>query len=100
MSRWMEVEDNLALAYAARARGASRDSIKMRLLAATTSLILNNAVRLWYQEDYKDLSAAAKQCYLNLTRLFCDESATSRGTKSASGRIAPRSPAAKKSRKQ
>ena len=36
MSRWMEVEDDLASAYSARTKGASRDSIKLRLLAATT----------------------------------------------------------------
>ena len=98
MSRWMEVEDDLAAAYFARTKGASRDSVKLRLLAATTLLILNNAVRLWYQENYKDLSTPAKQCFLNLTRLFCDESGTSWGMEGTSGGKAHGSLPSKKSR--
>ena len=99
-SRWLEVEDKLAAAYFARTRSTSKDAVRLRLLAATTLLILNNAVRFWYQEDYRDLSTAAKQCFLKLTRLLCDESGTSWGAEGASGGKTPGSSAAKKSRKK
>jgi len=73
-SRWMEVEDKLAAAYSARGGTGSKDAMRVHVFAAVTALVLNNAVRLWYLEEYKDLSTAAKQCFLALARLFCEES--------------------------
>lgn len=74
LSRWSEVGDELATAFAARTKGASKDSMRPRLLAALSLLVLNNATRFWFQGDYKDYSTAAKQSLLNLTQLFCDDS--------------------------
>ncbi len=82
MSRWLEVEDRLAAAYSARTK--SKDATRPHILATTSLSILNNAVRFWYEQDYKDLSTAAKQCFLSLTRLLCDEADTSSSAESAS----------------
>ena len=99
-SRWLEVKDKLTAAYSARTKGASRDTTRLHLLSATTPLVLNNAVRLWYQEDYKDLKTAAKQCFLNLTRLFCVEAATLSGTRASSDSKASNPVAPKTARKK
>ena len=97
-SRLMEVEDKLASAHAARMRGTSRDYLRPQLLAGMTLLILNVATASWYKGEHKDLHTAAKYGFLNLTRLFCDESAGSWGIEAAFGSRAPGSAVPKKSR--
>jgi TetR/AcrR family transcriptional regulator, regulator of mycofactocin system len=73
-SRLMEVEDSVSAAYAERFKNTSKYDIKPRLLAHLTISILNVAIISWYQGDHKDVSAAAKQVFANLTRLICDNS--------------------------
>lgn len=75
LSRLMEVEDRLATAYSARMKGASRDYLRPRLLAAMTLSLLNTATASWFVGEHKDLHTAAKQAFLSLTRVFCRESA-------------------------
>ena len=79
LSRWMEVEDKLASAYAARMR-SRRDYLRPRLVAGMTLLILNAATSSWFQGEHKDLATAEKQAFRNLTQLLCDESMTSSST--------------------
>jgi AcrR family transcriptional regulator len=98
MSRWMEVEDDLAAAYGTRTKGVAKDYMRLRLLAGTTLLILNTATAAWFMGEYKDLSTAAKQGFLNLARLLGDESGTSWGMEGASGGKAHGSLPSKKSR--
>ena len=98
LSRLMEVEDKLASAYAARMKGTSRAYLRPRLLAGMSLLILNVATASWFKGEHKDLPTAAKSGFLNLTRLFYDESAGSSGIEAASGSRAPGSMVAKKSR--
>ena len=75
MSRLMEVEDKLAIAYSARMKGATPLSLKSLLLAGMTMLVSNTATASWYMGEEKDLSIAAKRAFLGISQLFCDEPA-------------------------
>ena len=71
-SRMMEVEDSVAMAFAGRLRGASKDDLKPRLLASLTLSVMNVAIMSWYRGEYRELSVAANQVFSNLTRFMCD----------------------------
>lgn len=76
LSRLMEVQENLDLAYMARIKGASHYQLKPYLLAGMTLLILNAATAAWYKGEHKDIETAAKQGLLHLAQLFSNESSS------------------------
>jgi AcrR family transcriptional regulator len=78
LSRWMEVEDSVATAFAQRLRSKSKDDLKPRLLASLTLAVMNVAVIAWYRGEYRDISTAAKQAFSTLTRVVCDETRPAR----------------------
>lgn len=72
-SRMMEQQDKLAAEFSARVKSTSRHQMKPMLLAGMTHLINNAAAASWFSGEYKDIQTAARQCFQNLTKLFCDE---------------------------
>jgi len=76
-SRMMDVEDTVAAAFAGRLRSASKDDLKPRLLASLTLSIMNVAIISWFRGEYQDLSTAARQVFIHLTRIFCDQAGSS-----------------------
>ncbi|HEV2486563.1 MAG TPA: TetR family transcriptional regulator [Terracidiphilus sp.] len=75
MSRLMEVHDRLSLAYSAQMGIPTRDFLRPFLLAGMTQLIVNAATGSWFMGEYKDPSSAAKEAFLELARVFGDETA-------------------------
>jgi len=71
-SRMMDVEAGVAIAFAERIRGLSKDDLETRLLAAMTVSAMNVAIMSWYRDDYQDLSVAVEQVFTHFTRIFCD----------------------------
>ena len=83
LSRLMEVQDKLALAFAGRLKGGSQ-YLQSHLLAGLCLLALNNATASWFQREHKDLLTAARQAFANLERWFSHGPATPRRGRSAS----------------
>ncbi len=71
-SRMMEVEESVAIAFAERIKGLSKDDLEARLLAAMTVSAMNVAIMAWYRGDYQELSAAVEQVFSRFTRIVCD----------------------------
>lgn len=61
LSRRPEVEDQVAAAFASRARRATKADVTPRLLAALTLSILDVAFRSWYEHDQRDISASVEK---------------------------------------
>jgi len=97
LSRWMEVQDKLALAYAARIKGREYN-LKPNLFAGISLLVINSAVASWYKGEHKSLSTAAKQAFLHLERLLGDTSAVFPETQTATDGKRMSTTAPKKSR--
>jgi len=83
LSRWMEVEDSVAEAFANRLRSASKDELKPRLLASLTLAVLNVAIIAWFRGEYQDFSVAARHAFSNLTRIFSDQTSSGQSRTSA-----------------
>jgi len=83
MSRLVEVEDDVATAFAARLRSASKYDLRPRLLASLTISSMNVAIIAWFRGEYQDLSTAAKQVFSNLTRIVCDQTNSNRSKPNA-----------------
>ncbi|HEV2486552.1 MAG TPA: TetR family transcriptional regulator [Terracidiphilus sp.] len=75
LSRLMEVEDKLAVAFSARMKGSTPFSLKSLLLSGMTMLIQNTATAAWYLGEHKDLTSAANHALLNLSQILCEEPA-------------------------
>jgi AcrR family transcriptional regulator len=87
LSRWIEVEDSVAKAFAGRLRSASKDDLRPRLLASLTLSVMNVAIIAWFRGEYQDFSTAAKHVFSNLTRIFSDQTSSSHSrTGAATGR--------------
>jgi AcrR family transcriptional regulator len=71
-SRMHDVEDALAVAFAARTKAASKDDLKPRMLAALTLSAMNLAVIAWCRGEDQDPSKAARQVFTNLKRIVCE----------------------------
>ena len=71
-SRMMEVEDVVAAAFAGRLKSASKDDMKPRLLAGLTLSVMNVAIISWFRGEYQDPSTAARQVFIQLTRIACE----------------------------
>jgi AcrR family transcriptional regulator len=97
LSRWMEVQDKLALAYAARVKSRPFD-LRPNLYAGISLLIINCATASWFKEEHKDVSTAAKQAFLHLGRLLGDPSDGSSEIQPVTGGKRLSSTAQKKSR--
>jgi AcrR family transcriptional regulator len=82
-SRMMEIRDRLASAYSVRLKISPRDHQIPQLLAGVCQLAISAATASWFFGEHKDLDTATKQAFLNLRRLFCDESAASSFVKAA-----------------
>ena len=87
LSRLMDVQDSLGLAFAVQMKSPARDFLTPFLLAGLSQLVMNAATGSWYLSKSKDLSAEADKAILALVHLFCDESVASLGTHSAPARI-------------
>jgi AcrR family transcriptional regulator len=71
-SRLRQVENSVTAAYAIRLKSTPKAILKPRLLATLTISIMNVAIISWFQGEYQDLSTAARQVFLQLTRILCD----------------------------
>jgi AcrR family transcriptional regulator len=76
-SRMIEVEESVAIAFAERIKGLSKDDLEARLLAAMTVSAMNVAIMAWYRGGYQDLSAAVEQVFSRLTRIVRDKETVS-----------------------
>lgn len=83
LSRWIEVEDSVAKAFAGRLRSASKDGLRARLLASLTLSVMNVAISAWFRGEYKDFSTAAKHVFSNLTRILSEQASSSQSRASA-----------------
>jgi len=72
-SRMIEVEESVAMAFAGRIKGLSKDDLEVRLLAAMTVSAMNVAIMSWYRGHYQDLSTAVEQVFSRFTRIVCDQ---------------------------
>jgi AcrR family transcriptional regulator len=72
-SRMIEVEERVAIAFAERIKGLSKDDLETRLLAAMTVSAMNVAIMSWYRGDYQDLSTAVEQVFSRFTQIVCDQ---------------------------
>lgn len=70
-SRMMDVEETLARAFAAR----FNDTLRPRLLASVTLMVMNASIISWFQGQHKDAATAAKNVLSNVVSIFCDEAA-------------------------
>lgn len=76
LSRWIEVEDIVAKAFADRRRGTSQDDLRPRLLASLTLSAMNVAIMAWYRGEYQDYSTAARHVLSDLARIFSDQTSS------------------------
>jgi AcrR family transcriptional regulator len=83
-SRMIEVEERVAIAFAERIKGLSKDDLETRLLAAMTVSAMNVAIMSWYRGDFPDLSAAVEQVFSRLTRIVCDQTSANEIPRKAS----------------
>jgi hypothetical protein len=81
MSRMMEVEANIAAAFAERIGSLSKNEIEPRLLATLTLSTMNIAVMSWYLGDFPDLTAAVEQVFSQLTRIVCAQTGSTQRTR-------------------
>ena len=72
-SRLIEVEESVAIAFAERIKGSSKNDLEPRLLAAMTVSAMNVAIMSWYRGDHKDLTAAVERVFSRLSRIVCDQ---------------------------
>jgi AcrR family transcriptional regulator len=73
LSRLMEQEDKLALAFAARMKSASQYQLRPHLISALTWAIINSAVMSWFEGEFRDIQTAAKNAFVTLARLIEEE---------------------------
>jgi AcrR family transcriptional regulator len=71
MSRMVEVESEVAAAFAERTGSLSKDEIEPRLLAIMTLSAMNVAVMSWHRGGSQELSAAVEKVFSSLTRIAC-----------------------------
>jgi AcrR family transcriptional regulator len=87
-SRMIEVEESVAIAFAAKLGHKSKDDLDPRLLAAMTLSAMNVAIMSWYRGDCHDLSAAVEQAFSRLTRIVCDQTKSKTGGQEQAGKLA------------
>jgi hypothetical protein len=63
------VEDAIAEAFASRARRASRNDLRVRLLAGITLVLMNATIGAWFLGEEKTLEAAAKHAEAELEKI-------------------------------
>ena len=87
LSRLVEQEDKLALAFAARIKSASQNNLKPRLISALTWAIIHSAVAAWFAGEFKDIQSAAKAGFTTFSKLLEDEApAESPGLAASNGK--------------
>lgn len=69
LSRKHLVEDAIAEAFASRARRASRNDLRVRLLAGITLVLMNATIGAWFLGEEKTLEAAAKHAEAELEKI-------------------------------
>jgi AcrR family transcriptional regulator len=72
-SRLLEVEESVAVAFAERTKGSSKDDLEPRLLAAITVAAMNVAIMSWYRGHHQNLTAAVERVFSRLSRIVCDQ---------------------------
>ena len=72
-SRLIEVEESVAIAFAERIKGSSKNDLEPRLLAAMTVSAMNVAIMSWYRGDHQNLTAAVERVFSRLSRIVCDQ---------------------------
>jgi AcrR family transcriptional regulator len=77
-SRLMEQQDKLAIAFAVRMKNASQYQLRPYLIAGLTWAMINSATVSWFQGEYKDIQAAAKNAFITFTRLLEDDAPDAR----------------------
>jgi len=85
MSRMIEVEGNVAAAFAERIGVASKDELEPRLLATLTLSAMNVAIMSWYRGDFQELLAAVEQVFIRLTQILCDQTGSKQHTRNGRG---------------
>ena len=86
LSRWIEVEDRVAEAFAGRLKSASKEDLRPRLMASLTLSVVNVAIIAWFRGEYPDFPSAAKHAISNLTRLAGDQTPAKSTGKAATAR--------------
>lgn len=70
MSRLVEVEERISVAFAARIKGAKPTDALPRLLAGLTTLIMSVALMAWFREEFEDVHKAAETVCKDLAQFF------------------------------
>jgi len=71
----MDVEESLALTFAARFNDMSPHDLRPRLLAAVTLMVMNASIISWFRGQHKDLLSAAKDVLSNVQTILCTDPA-------------------------
>src|SRR4051794_17747588 len=69
LSRVAEVQDRIAEAFAQR----SKDELTAQILAALTLSALSLTYRVWFSQGKRDITAAAKRVFAELSKSICEE---------------------------
>lgn len=80
LSRWIEVEDTVAQAFAGRLKNATKDDLKPRLMASLTLSVMNVAIIAWFRGEFRDFPTAAKYAFSNLMRIVSDQTSSTKST--------------------
>lgn len=80
-SRFADIEELLAEAFAARLKRATKNDLKPRMFAGLTLMATNLAIASWYREEHGDLAKSSRQVFAGLASLFGEGDGSSRGMK-------------------
>jgi AcrR family transcriptional regulator len=69
LSRKHLVEDTIAEAFASRAQSATRNDLRVRLLAGITLALMNATIGAWFLGEEETLEGAAKQAEAELQKI-------------------------------
>jgi AcrR family transcriptional regulator len=73
----VDVENRVSEAYAARTKNSGKYSLEPRMLTILTLMVVDLTLMSWFFGEAKDWESAMKTVFAKLTRLFCENDATS-----------------------
>jgi hypothetical protein len=77
LSRFAEVQDLVAKAFARRCGARSEDHLTASILAGLTLQVASVTVRWWFEHGQPDIEAAVNQAFGTLTHLMCKSTTSS-----------------------
>jgi AcrR family transcriptional regulator len=72
LSRFAEVQDLVAKAYARRCKNQGEDKLTASILAGLTLQVAGVTIRWWFDNGHPDITAAVDQAFRTLTRVIRD----------------------------